>query len=462
MAVEQMQAEMQAMREQVAALQQNLQQTQADNQNLIVQVNNANAAVAAVVGREGQQGERRIMTLREYSHPNQGIDQDKAQDDFLTWLQQLRQCQRVNRWTLNTTVGAAIGAMTGNAATYAKTLPQTGDAYADLDAFYEQLKGKFIDASYQQVAEQRFESRRQKVGEPLQVYHGHLKELWQTAYARQEEAWRYVAGAAIPAPYQQGEDVGQRSNVLKHKFLAGIQDKRLAERLRDSLLTNPLNLYSELLTRAMSLESITRTVHYAASGYRPSFAYRAPNSFPQAAPSQGGPVPMEIGALQGAGGALREALHEAEESGDASNLVAAVRQLALDENSGEGQAYGPVGAMGRRDGSRWCTVHRVDTHNTADCWSRRTGGGGSQNAGAGGGGARPKGAPPGAQCYVCKGFGHLSHQCPNKKWKKAADAKAKAGKTGAMAENKEKEELHSDSETEEVTGSWRQDQGNAQ
>ena len=460
-----MEEQLRVMQEQMNAMAVGLDQANADRAALHTQlaasnaqVNLANAAVTALVGEGAgvdgarRERERKVLNLREYTHEYQGIDNDKAQLDFLNWLQHLEMVARSNRWTLETTICATIGSMVGNAGVYAKTIPKQAAEYRDLNDFYARLKAKFVDASFEQVAQQKFEARRQKPGEPLQWFHGHLKELWSTAFERTEEAWRFAENVVIPAPYQAGEEAGQRSNALRRKFLAGIYDKRLQERLRDHLLAQggwEAHLYNTLLTTAISLESHTRMANDAAGGYRSYFRHQN-FSRPPAGGGEG-PQPMEIGAL-------REAIQEAEENGNASALVAAVRQLGLDDDGSQSQNgdghRGAVGAMGRGEGGRWCTHHQVSTHNTADCWQmkqRKDAGGKGPNDGAGKG-AKKKGP----KCFECGGFGHLSHECANKKKKEAAKARAsgKAAAAAAATGADREEPAESDSETEEVTGAW--------
>ena len=381
-----------------------------------------NANAAAAIQAIGQQagaggGGGQVIKLNRYAHDAQ--DKDKRTVGFLRWLSHLKHCAHANHWNVQRTIDTALGSLDGVAADTTRAMVRTADAYDDnAETFFISLTKKFVSATYETVARTRFFQRHQEADESIEVYHGQLAALYEQAYARVDEPWRYQAGADPPDPWQANDPVGFRSGRLMEQFVAGIRSYTIKSQLRLShTLVGIPATYDALLERVMSLEG-----HQEQNAYESKMIGRGKDHTPANKPPPRRDEPMDITAL--------------------------TRKVGELEKKYFGQQRGRVGAAnagGANRGEKWCTYHKVSSHDSKECRvlrndpSKRGGqeqrNPGNRQPGAGGGPPGQQGGPPrynnnqraagqgaeklGPQCRNCKGFGHIYNQCPSPKKKVA-------------------------------------------
>ena len=397
------------------------QATVAQQQATIQQMNvNAAAALQAIGQQAGAGGAGggggQVIKLARYSHDAQ--DKDKRTVEFLRWLSHLKHCAHANNWNVQRTIDTALGSLDGVAADTTQAMVRTQDAYGgNMETFFIALTKKFVSATFETVARTRFFTRRQEADESIEVYHGQLAALYEQAYARVDEPWRYQAGANPPDPWQANDPVGFRSGRLMEQFVAGIRNYTIKSQLRlsQTLIGIP-GTYDALLERVMSLEG-----HQEQNAYENKMMGRGRDNTSANKPPPRRDEPMDIGAL--------------------------TRKVGELEKKYSGQQRGRVGAAGAggaNRGEKWCTYHKVNSHDSKECRVLRNDPSKRQEQrtpynprqpGAGGGPPGQQTGPPrynnnqrtagqgveklGPQCRNCKGFGHIYNQCPSPKKKVA-------------------------------------------
>ena len=400
------------------------------------QIANANAGVANLAAHlqappapAAAQGARLRVPLESYSHdecrhtPGMSKDQinELSQDNFNTWLFHLTMVATGNGWTVEQTIAAAFASFRGTAARICQSMPRTAADYNNnAEDFIESLRRKLVSPAFSEVARQRFMERRQYPSEDIATFHGQLLSLWTTAFARQDEPWRYVIPLVVQAPYQAGEPAGIRSSKLMEQFLSGLLSAELRKDLRNSVTYgNALDTYGACLERALALEANSDRVRHESNARRahgPRF--QQPLHAGHGA-GHGRPEPMEIGALR---------------------------------NQGEDEVPPPVGAVNQ---AKWCSFHQVNTHSTNDCRMRNQGQATQPRS------DDDKKKKSRMRCYICRERGHGINECEYRevvdRAKKRRDRPAQAA---AVAMDGRDGEDSVDSESE--TGWEDLNQGNGQ
>ena len=382
------------------------------------QIHNVNAAAvaataAAAAGGHGGGGGQ-VVKLKRYDHA--APDKNKRTVNFLRYLTHLKHAAHANGWTLQKTIDSAISNMDGVATDTIKTMRREAATYNDdFNTFYTALSKKFVASNFENVAKSQFLQRKQESDESIEQFHGQLCTLYEVAFARLDEPWRYQADAEPPDPWQANDPIGFRSRRLIEAFVSGLRNYKIKDhyRLAASIAGTP-ETYDACLERVMSLEGNLEQNAYESGQAK---KYSAGNKT-----TQGGPEPMDIGALQKRIGELEKRY---------------------------GGPRGRIGGVGAGSGGnrseKYCPYHKCTTHDGKECRViKRRQEEGQEGRGPGGNNPRqpPSGSSTGSQprdkynqgnrrgsdrqgqsqgqhrgpqCRNCNGYGHIASQCPSPK-----------------------------------------------
>ena len=397
------------------------------------------AAVAAAGAGGGQGGGGQVVKLKRYDHS--APEKHKRTVAFLRYLTHVRHAAHANQWNLQRTIDSVISSMDGVATDTVKTMRREAAAYNDdFNTFYTQLSKKFVSSNFENVAKSQFLQRKQESDETIEQFHGQLCTLYEVAFSRLDEPWRYEADADPPDPWQANDPIGFRSRRLIEAFVSGLRNYKIKEnyRLAVSIAGTP-DTYDDCLERVMSLEG-----NYEQNAYESNLNKK--HSGPGPGKAAGGPEPMDIGALQKRIGELEK-------------------------------KYGQRGRVGAASGGarsdKYCPYHKVTTHDGRECrvLKKKQQEGGSEGKGPGGNnpkqpstggsssGSQPRnqgyrqgpGQGPGqgrVQCRVCSGWGHISSSCPSPRPKKAAGVVDTAGQSNDEHEAEHGHDSDQDSQWE--------------
>ena len=123
-----------------------------------------------------------------------------------------------------------LGALDGPALDMCRDLSEKVSNYKTNEEFFEVLKEKFVSPAHTSIAKVNFERRCQEPKEDIKIYHGLLRSLYNDAYEVKE----------------------RRENVLIERFLLGIRDKSLRQRVSELRIVNQLPTdYDGVLNKAL-------------------------------------------------------------------------------------------------------------------------------------------------------------------------------------------------------------------
>jgi len=359
--------------------------------------------------------------------------------EFFRFERQVRNVAKLSNWTEQDQIYNVFGNIIGPASDNIKSMSMQRTAYTSMNIFYKQLRLKFVDAAFQTRAREQYSVVIQKHKETLREFHIRLYSLWFDALAQEEEPWCFDDTVAVPTGHDK-LNPGQCSKSLISSFLNGIRDPDVKDRIREINDEVGFKTYNDILEKAITRESqvylrrkdrlITQNRDQLQNMY--ISAGRANIQKTPQSHHNNRVEPMELGYVsrrnpkkksgpnsKGKGKNAQKskprvyALPPTPKPAQPAAVPTLPRGYSLVPNA-QVHAFPQKSSNFRSQsaGSKYCTFHQTNTHNTAQCRAKTQGQ--SKNSGQWGSSRKPRDKTR-DKCHVCQKTGHWAKECPDKR-----------------------------------------------